>query len=127
MSTITFPANTIYTGLWVDETYGKAGGLTLTVTSSSSVYLIAFLALFVRLAGNRLWSLFCYFAFQWRSTPEPKDALFQQQQMLLRSSLTDGQSAFGFVRLCFLWRGRTKSSVRRTVPWALIATVHLIG
>lgn len=78
---------------------------TLTVSSSTGGFLIAFLALFVTLAMSQLWEIVCYCLHFWRSTPEERSAFHHQNQALLRS----GSPAFSFaqkmMRILWAWKG----------------------
>ena len=125
MSTTDFSSDEIYTGFWVDHHSGSTTGLTLTLSSSSSVYLIAFLALFVRVAGNHLWNLFCYVVFHVRTTSKKKDGLYHQEQQVLRSGVSDFKSAIALLRLGHAWRGKTRRPLSRVVPLTLVATFHV--
>ena len=126
MSTEVYSSNAIHTGFWIDHHYANsASGLTLTISTSSSVYLIAFLALFVKVSGNYSWDLFNYIAFQARSTLQPKDALHHQTQVLLRTRLTDTKTAMGFLRLFRAWNGKSARSARETLPFAILGFFHL--
>ena len=126
MATTVFSPDTIYTGFWIDHGYGNnPAGLTLTLTSSSSVYLIAFLALFVKVAGNYSWDLICYIIFQVQSTLKPRSVLHHQQQALLRTRLSDTKTAVALLRLYWAWKGKTPESMSRTIPLALAAIFHV--
>ena len=126
MSTTTIPADAIYTGLWTDWTHGRIQGWTLTLSSRSGAYLIAFLAIFVRLAGGQLWDILCYILFQTRSTRRPKDGLFWQQQALLANKPSDGRAMFRFSALALAWRRKAARPMWRTMPLILTAVVHFI-
>ena len=125
MSNTDFSSDEIYTGFWVDHHSGSATGLTLTISSSSSVYLIAFLALFVRVAGNHLWNLFCYVVFHVRTTPKKKDGLYHQEQQLLRSGISDFKSALAFLRLGHAWKGKAQKPLSRVLPLTFVAIFHV--
>lgn len=45
----------VYTGFWINRTDGRIAGATLTLGSTNGVYLIAFLAIVVRIAGGHFW------------------------------------------------------------------------
>jgi hypothetical protein len=101
-------------------------GATLTVTSKSGAFIIAFLAVFVTCAGSQLWNIWAFCLHQSRSTPDARDALHHQQQLLLRS---------GFNDLTFFWRlMRTNWSFGmspfktfgRNLPLATLAIVHML-
>ena len=116
--------NEIFSGFWIDYSYGKGTGLSLTVSTASSVYLIAFLALFVRTAGNHLWNLICYAVFRLRSTSSG-DGLFHQQQILLRSGLSDTKTALVALELTLAWRKKVPRAIRRSAFLVVIAFVHV--
>lgn len=76
----------IYTGPWVNNAHGSVVGATLTLRYRHGAYLIAFLALFVHVAGACLWRLICYGVFQQRAHPDLHDCAKLQEQMILRTS-----------------------------------------
>ena len=126
MSTEVFSSNAIHTGFWIDHHYANsASGLTLTLSTSSSVYLIAFLALFVKVSGNYSWDLFNYIVFQARSTLKPRNALHHQTQALLRTRLTDTKTAMGFVRLFRAWNRKAAAGSAQTLLFAFVGFFHL--
>jgi hypothetical protein len=45
----------VYTGYWVNWSYGTVYGPTLTLTRTDANLLIAFFAFFVAFVGTRLW------------------------------------------------------------------------
>ena len=126
MSTTEFSANAVYSGFWVDHHYGSATGLTLTLSSSSSVYLIAFLALFVRVSGNHCWNLCCYLIFRFRSRSHPRDGLYHQKQILLRAEISDIKSAVALFKLGRAWNGKASRPLARVIPLALLAVFHVL-
>jgi hypothetical protein len=115
----------IYTGAWINWSYGAVTGATLTLSSQHGSFLIAFLALFVRLAGQNLWAIFCYCAFQTRSTQQPTDALYHQLQALLRNSTGDTAALWDLLKLLWRWRTKTESAFRRIIFLAASALFHL--
>ena len=104
MSSQVSPQEVIYTGIWTDWTRGRVQGLTLTVPSSHGTILIAFLAIFVKVAGGHFWDIFCYVLFHTRSTTDARDALYHQQQALLRNNLSDNRAIWQFSALAWGWR-----------------------
>ena len=115
----------IFSGFWIDHSYTKYTGLTLTVSISSSAYLVAFLALFIRTAGNHLWNLIRYVVFRLRSTGSG-DGLFHQQQILLRSGLSDTRTALVALELTLAWRKKVPRAIRRSAFLVVIAFVHVL-
>jgi hypothetical protein len=46
----------VFTGHWIDHSKGTIAGLLITLTNRDARFVIAFLALYVRFAGSRIWS-----------------------------------------------------------------------
>ncbi|KAJ9628419.1 hypothetical protein H2204_009256 [Knufia peltigerae] len=127
MSSQISPYEKVHTGLWTDWTHGRAQGLTLTVTTSQGAYLIAFLAIFVRLAGSHLWDLLCYAWFHARQTTGPRDGLYHQQQALLRNNLSDNRAIWQFSAAGYAWRNKVPGSIRRTIPFLFTALIYFLS
>ena len=117
----------VYTGQWINWADGSVVGSTVTITSQNGAYLIAFLALFVRVAGQHLWDILCYIFFQSRATTKPRDGLHHEQQAILRNTLTDTSAAWQFLRLGWYWRGRANKIARRTIPLVVFSMLHIIA
>jgi hypothetical protein len=104
---------------------GPIAGATLTVTSRNGVLLLAFLTLFVTWTGGQLWALICYGIHQWRATPDPRNALHHQQQVLLRLGLSDVGFLWRLLRTTWTWK-RNKSPMIfwQQAPLIAFAIVH---
>lgn len=96
MSSQIWPLEKVHTGLWTDHAEGAVKGLTLTVSSTTGAYLIAFLAIFVRLSAGSFWDILCYACFAWQQTGKARDGLFYQQQALLHDNLPDISALWQF-------------------------------
>ena len=92
-----------------------------------SAYLIAFLALFVRVAGGHFWDIFCYVLFQIRTTEESQDGLYHQSQAILRNSDSDTSASWQLLRLDWYWRKHARRAWGRTLPVALTVFVNLMA
>lgn len=94
--------------------------------ASEGLYLVSFLTLFVRWSGTNLWSILAFGLHQWRSTPERRDGLFHQQQVLLRNSVSDIRTLWMLIQLSWRWHGRVPRPLLRgrelAVPTAISAT-----
>lgn len=104
-------------------------GVTLTLPAEAGVIVTIFLALFISCVGLSIWSLLKYGLHEWRSTPEPRDAFHHQQQLLLRSDVTDWKFVWRTLRMTAShWRSGSKSlsPVLRSVPLAVVALVHAL-
>ncbi|KAH7328400.1 hypothetical protein B0I35DRAFT_473119 [Stachybotrys elegans] len=117
----------VYLGIWINWSYGKVFGSTLTVTRSNGALLIAFLAFFVTLVGSQLWKIICFLLFKLFSHPTPKDALHNQRQAILRNSSTPIGGAWSLLQMLHAWTtAKTSTSwvqpLRRLLP-LLVGTV----
>lgn len=119
------PAATVYTGSWVNWARGPILGSTITFTHTSGAYLVAFLAIFVRVVGTHVWEITCYVLFRLRTTSKPTDGLAQQHQAVLRNTGSDISSIWQIAQLAHYWRTKTTSSMRRSFGLLTVATVHL--
>lgn len=115
----------IYTGPWVNWSHGLIRGATLTLPRDSGGLLIAFLALFVGLAGSCFWYILCYFLHQSRASREKKDALHHQQQAIIRNNAGPAVTAWEFLRLGWYWRSAAQSPFWRSLPLVVLASLNL--
>ncbi|KAF2733987.1 hypothetical protein EJ04DRAFT_577289 [Polyplosphaeria fusca] len=104
----------VYTGVWKNHDYDNAKGATLTLTTTNSAYLVAFLALFVGLVAGHFWAIICYTIFQIRSTVAPRSGMHHQQQVVLRNYHVPGSASWQLLKSMYFWR-RVKG-FRATLP-----------
>jgi hypothetical protein len=115
---------TVYTGAWIDWTNGAILGAKLTLTTRSSSYVVAFLALFVWLFGNALWSILARTLFLVRTTDCPKDRLYHQHQAILRNNSFATSSLWDFLRTGWNADG-AENAVTRSAVYAVFASVYI--
>lgn len=115
----------VYVGGWINWTRGRILGATLTLTARNGAFMVAFLALFVRLAGSHLWSIFCFAIHQGRSCRRRRDGFHHQQQAILRNSRSATNALWQLLQARWSWRSNTQRPVWRSVPLVLSATVHI--
>lgn len=100
----------IYTGPWINHYQNDTLiGATLTLTTRDSAFLVALLAVVVTTAGTSFWVILSYFVYQTQSTADCQDAVFHQQQAILRNSGTALGAAWKFVRVSYAWRKHIRS------------------
>ena len=118
---------TVYLGTWINWTDGRILGSTLTVTSRAGAYLIAFLALFVRIAGGHLWTIIAYLTFLYRSKAQDQDIYYHQQQAVLRNTVTEMGAILGLVKIASAWRKDpdVQRPYRRAAPILMVAAFHV--
>jgi hypothetical protein len=87
--------------------------------------MIAFLALFVSIAGGHLWAIICFALHQVRSTLSDRDGLHHQQQALLRNAPNSSTASWMLLKLGWAWKNKTPYTVRRTIFLAVPAITHL--
>ena len=117
--------STIYNGIWINWSQGYVRGATLTTTTSGGAILVAFLALFVQFTGSQLWGISRFIIHQIRVSNKSRDALYHQQQVILRNS-SPADAARGFTQVGWGWRSRANNPTRRSLPIALVALAHSI-
>ncbi|KAF2454026.1 hypothetical protein BDY21DRAFT_110715 [Lineolata rhizophorae] len=118
----------VHTGYWVDWTYGSVNGATITLSAQGASYLVAFLALFVGVVGNHLWSIICYAAFQLRSTLKPKDSFHHELQGILRNStLAVAVAVLKISEAGWRWRNRTKGWVGKSAVAVVSIVLYTVG
>jgi hypothetical protein len=118
------PAHPYY-GVWIDWSYGQVRGATLTIRSTYSGLLTAFIALLVSAAGGGLWKILAYIAHQLRARRERRDGLYHQQQILLRNSASPSGTLIDLLHLTWAWRRNADIFLSRSLPLELGASLHL--
>ncbi len=117
----------VHTGTWINWTTGPILGATWTTSPQNGAYLVAFLALFVRVAGQHFWDIFCYTLFQLRSTARDEDGLFHQQQAVLRNTATDTSAVWQFLTLGWYWQRRARRAWGRTLPLVVGGLLNILA
>ncbi|KEF59402.1 uncharacterized protein A1O9_04246 [Exophiala aquamarina CBS 119918] len=113
----------IYSGFWTDHTRGSVAGTALTVSNQPGLYVIAFLALWVRLVGSHFWTILCFVFHQLRASPHPQDALHHQHQFLLRNSQSNIGTLWDLTKVAWYWKSSTRSFMR-SFPLLALALFH---
>jgi hypothetical protein len=105
----------VFAGFWTNWTDGRITGATLTLSHRDGAYLIAFLAIVVRIAGGHFWQSLCYFLFQTATVRGAHDEATEQQQAILRNSTSDTEALWNFIRV-----GARKHRLRGTYIRSLL-------
>jgi hypothetical protein len=111
----------IYLGFWIDQSAGTVLGSTLTTTSRAGNLMIAFLALFVSVAGSASWGILRFTYHQSRSTTESRDGLHHQQQAILANSTSATRALWQLAYLPWVWRSSSERPYERSIVPLLIA------
>lgn len=111
----------IRTGVWTDWSRGRVMGQTLTLDRTTGSLLVAFTAIFISLTASSFWRILRLALYRSYSTPEPRDTLHHQRQVLLRNSITAPASLWAFVQLGWTWRRSIRRPWLRTLPIILYA------
>ena len=116
---------TTHTGPWMNWTKGPIYGGTITLALRDGSILVSFFALFVRLVGSHLWSIFCYLLHQWRSKPGNRDAFHHQHQAILRNSSSVTTTLWLWLKVGWAWRSETFHPMLRSLAFVAIAILHI--
>lgn len=73
-------------GIWTDWSRGSVLGQTLTLDRNDANLLTAFTASFVVFVGARVWGMASLVLHRYYSTPDRRDALHHQRQVVLRNT-----------------------------------------
>ena len=115
----------VYTGPWVNWTKGSIRGGTLTLGLRDGSILVAFFALFVRLVGSHLWSIFCYVIHQLRSKQGNRDAFHHQHQTILRNASSVTTTLWLWLKVGWAWRSEPIHPFWRSLALVAISTLHI--
>jgi len=97
---------------------------TLTLPTQWALILIAFLALFVRLAGSYLWSIICFAIHQSKASPALHDDTHHQTQMVLRNTDSEASLAWKLVKVGFAHQGTRTRAYSSTMWLITLAIMH---
>ncbi|KAH8592278.1 hypothetical protein B0O99DRAFT_743763 [Bisporella sp. PMI_857] len=118
-------SSSVFVGIWVNHSKGSVIGLTLTLPPHYGNILISVLALLIGWAGSHFWGVTSFALHQFRGTTTKRDALYHQQQVVLRSRLSDTATLYRLWELAWAWKSNTRASFRRTFVLALIVFVNI--
>ncbi|KAI1873572.1 hypothetical protein JX265_005194 [Neoarthrinium moseri] len=117
-----------YDGIWVNWSYGSVLGTTITLAQSQATLLIAFVAFFTTIIGTSLWRILCFALYHTFSTPTtPRDAMYHQQQAILRNAQSPLLGLKLFSNLVWAWRKDGQRTCVRIVPILAGALTLAIG
>ncbi|KAJ4355598.1 uncharacterized protein N0V89_003618 [Didymosphaeria variabile] len=116
----------VYYGSWINWSRGKYNGGTITLTPRNAGILIAFLAIFVSIAGGSLWRIIAFILHQRRVAKDPRDGLHYQQQVILRNAATPGVASWQLLWLVPPWRRISKRPLWKSLPVVLLALLNLL-
>lgn len=108
-------------GFWLNVEQGTILGRTLTVDSRTGTIIVALLAVMASLATTHLWNIVAFSYHQFRASGGPRDAFFQQQQVLLRTLAPPGSFIADCVKLWWLWRKRQNHAFKRSIAQVIVA------
>jgi hypothetical protein len=118
--------NTVHTGLWTDWSHGLIAGATLTLTKRDGGLLIAFIALFVTVTGERFWAIVSFIAHIALSREAAQDGIYHQRQAILRNSSSSSSGLWNLLRISWAWRRHRKASpFKRIFPLLLFSFITL--
>lgn len=107
-------------GMWTNWSRGRVLGATLSLSREDGNYLLSFTAFFIGLVSSRFWRILCFTLHNSFSTSKPRDALYHQQQAILRNSDSADSGLLVFCQLAWAWRKTAKRAFVRVLP--VIAT-----
>lgn len=100
----------VYLGFWINWSKGRVHGATFTTTRQDGGLLIAFLAIFVGLAGKSFWRIGCLALHRSLSRDDLQDALYHQRQAVLRNAETPQTALWQLSRVLVAWRKKARNS-----------------
>ena len=116
----------VYTGFWVNWSRNKTLGSTLTLSDRNGGLLIAFLAIFVSVAGGAFWRIVSYIIHQSRAKLAYQDGLHHQQQAIFRNASSPGSASWQLGQLMVNWWDSARRPAWRILPLAFLALTNLI-
>ncbi|KAJ9607619.1 hypothetical protein H2200_007697 [Cladophialophora chaetospira] len=119
--------SSFYTGSWTFWEDGSIYGPRITLTNTHASYLVAFLALFVRLAGQHSWDILSFVCFRLKRSSKRKDDVYRGQQVIFRNTPSDAGAVWQFIKLGFGLRVKKSSFLQRSLLFICLAAFHLLA
>ncbi|KAI8626227.1 hypothetical protein F5Y19DRAFT_488512 [Xylariaceae sp. FL1651] len=119
----------VYIGIWTDWSKGsQVFGSTITITSSASILLTAFLALYVSLSVSYLWLLIAYSIHRarYKATTGKCRAIVRQQQAIIRAGLTPTSTSIRLIKLYWTYRS-TPAAWRESWIWIMVSVLCAVS
>lgn len=114
----------VHHGIWTDVSRGSTMGNTITTDTRTGNIIVALMTVLCSMATAHLWHLITFAIHQYRADGESSDALYRQQQAILRTFPTPSAVLTEFTKLYFSWRpSRSHSPGRRLAPLAFFAAL----
>ena len=120
-------ASLIYTGFWSDESLPGVLGSKWTVKQGYANFVVALIAILVSIGVGSAWSLLLFSIHQLRATAAPRDGLFRQQQVLLRSLGNPRSISLDSIKLAKAWTVLGHKALFRCFLLAALGLIFAVG
>ena len=117
----------VYLGTWTNWSYGFVMGATLTMTSQGGNFLIAFIALYVSVAGSCFWNICRFLLHHHLSRQALQNTIYHQVQVVLRNADTSTSGLLKVLTILWTWRRYKDSKPKRKVLPLIGLNVLLIA
>ncbi|KAG8168101.1 hypothetical protein KVR01_003790 [Diaporthe batatas] len=111
----------VYLGTWTNWSRGRVLGATLTLEPRYGLLLLSVTTTFVGFVASRSWRIVALILHRIYSTPDPRDALHHQRQVVLRNSMSAISTLWITLQLTWCWRAIANGYLARTLPIILFA------
>jgi len=113
----------VYTGIWINRSYGPIYGATLTLTRQNGGFLIAFLAMYVGVTGKSFWKITRFLLHSFFSSTALPNGIYHQQQAILRNSKSALDAVEEVLYAMFAWRKRARKNSLCLIPVLALAFI----
>lgn len=117
----------VYLGVWTNWSRGLILGLTLTTTKYYGNLIIAFTASFIGYVATRFWRIACFAFHNFYSTSDPRTAIHQQRQVILRNSTSAESGILSLLCVLWAWKRCKWDRLLGLLPPLLLAGVSLVA
>ena len=125
MSSLQINPQNVYQGFWIDWSYGRIMGSTITTTQSLGTLAVAALAILVQITGSHLWDIAMFLMHLSSANKMDKNGLHRQQQMLFRNSKGPRSLVFDLFRVFLAWRHLIPCAKRQIYIFLLALLIGL--
>ncbi|KAJ4992126.1 hypothetical protein SVAN01_02447 [Stagonosporopsis vannaccii] len=112
-------------GVWTNLDEGAIMGQKITTDTRTGSLIVALLAVLSAIGTTHLWHLVTFMVHQMRANGKSTDALFRQQQALLRTLPAPSAVMTDTIKLWWAWRRRANRPLLRSLVLFLVALLFV--
>ncbi|PVH95128.1 hypothetical protein DM02DRAFT_691345 [Periconia macrospinosa] len=114
----------VWCGFWINWSSDNVHGAVLTLPRQWALILVAFMALFVKLAGSYLWGIICFAIHQANASSWHQDDMYHHFQLVLRNSESEASFIGKLLTVGVAHKGARLEAYKRSMWLIILAALH---